>query len=43
MKEKLNRLNQSLLAKECAKLEPEYEKALAEEGLSEDLKEWPEY
>ena len=43
VKEKLNRLNQSLLAKECAKLEPEYEKALAEEGLSEDLKEWPEY
>ena len=43
VKEKLNRLNQSLLAKECAKLEPEYEKALADEGLSEDLKEWPEY
>ena len=43
VKEKLNRLNHSLLAKECAKLDPEYEKALAEEGLSKDLKEWPEY
>ena len=43
VKEKLSRLNQSLLAQECAKLDPEYEKALADEGLSEDFKEWPEY
>ena len=43
VKEKLCRLNQSLLAQECAKLDPEYEKALAEEGLTEDLSEWPEY
>ena len=43
VKEKLDRLNHSLLARECAKLEPEYEKALAEEGLSEELSEWPEY
>ena len=43
VKEKLDRLNHSLLAQECAKLDPEYEKALAEEGLKEDLSEWPEY
>ncbi len=43
VKEKLSRLNHSLLAKECAHLNPEYEKALAEEGLSEDLSEWQEY
>ena len=43
VKEKLCRLNQSLLARECAKLNPGHEKALADEGLSEDFKEWPEY
>jgi metal-responsive CopG/Arc/MetJ family transcriptional regulator len=41
--EKLARLEKSRLAQECAKLDPAYEKALAEEGLSEDLAEWPEY
>lgn len=43
VEEKLARLNRSLLAQECAKLDPEREKALAEEGLTEDLSEWPEY
>ena len=41
--EKLARLEKSRLAQECAKLDPVFEKALAEEGLSEDLAEWPEY
>jgi metal-responsive CopG/Arc/MetJ family transcriptional regulator len=41
--EKLARLERSRLAQECAKLNPTFEKALAEEGLSEDLAEWPEY
>ena len=41
--EKLARLEKSRLAHECAKLDPIFEKALAEEGLSQDLKEWPEY
>jgi metal-responsive CopG/Arc/MetJ family transcriptional regulator len=41
--EKLTRLEKSRLAQECAKLDPAFEKALAEEGLSEDLTEWPEY
>ncbi len=42
-REKLARLERSRLAQECAKLNPTFEKALAEEGLSEDLAEWPEY
>ncbi len=43
IKEKLSRLNQRLLAVECAKLDPSFEKALAEEFTDEDLSEWPEY
>ena len=41
--EKLARIAKSRLAQECAKLDPTFEKALAEEGLSEDLAEWPDY
>jgi metal-responsive CopG/Arc/MetJ family transcriptional regulator len=41
--EKLNRLDRSRLARECAKLDPRYEQRLADEGLAEDLAEWPEY
>lgn len=41
--EKLARIERSRLARECAKLDPAFEKALAEEGLSTDLSEWPEY
>lgn len=41
--EKLARMERSRLARECAKLDPAFEKALAEEGLSEDAAEWPEY
>ena len=43
VKEKLERLKHSQLARECAKLEPAQEQALADEGLPEDLSEWPEY
>ncbi|MBI5374170.1 MAG: ribbon-helix-helix protein, CopG family [Candidatus Schekmanbacteria bacterium] len=43
VEEKIGRLEKSRLAQECAKLDPRFEKALAEEGLSEDLSEWPEY
>ena len=43
LEEKLARLERSRLARECAQLDPAFEKALAEEGLSEDLTEWPEY
>ncbi len=41
--EKLERLERSRLARECAKLDPVFEKGLAEEGVSQDLAEWPEY
>ncbi len=43
IEEKLERLERSRLARECAKLDPAFEKALAEEGLSEDLSQWPAY
>jgi len=43
VEEKLQRLEKSRLATECAKLDPAFEKSLAEEGLSEDLAAWPEY
>jgi hypothetical protein len=31
------------LARECAKLDPKYEAALAEEGMSSEAEQWPEY
>lgn len=43
LQEKLARMNRNRLARECAKLDPAAEKALAEEGVREDLSEWPEY
>ena len=43
VEEKLERLERTRLARECSKLDPTFEKAMAEEGLSEDLSEWPEY
>ena len=43
VEEKLERLERSRLARECAKLDPRFEKALAEEGLSRDAAAWPEY
>ncbi|KRT77049.1 MAG: CopG family transcriptional regulator [Armatimonadetes bacterium CSP1-3] len=41
--EKLERLERIRLARECAKLDPRVEKALAEEGMSAELTSWPEY
>ncbi len=41
--EKLLRMKRSRLAKECAKLQPALEKAMAEEGRTEDMSQWPEY
>ena len=41
--EKLDRLEQSRLAEECAKLDPAFEVMLAEEGMERELAEWPEY
>jgi len=41
--EKLQRLDRVRLARECRKLDPAYEKKLAEEGFAEELSKWPEY
>jgi metal-responsive CopG/Arc/MetJ family transcriptional regulator len=41
--EKLERLDRGRLARECAKLDPNEERALADEGLSADQASWPEY
>ena len=43
IKEKLSRVNKSRLARECAKLDPAVEKAIAEEGFSQEIDQWPEY
>jgi len=41
--EKLNRMEKSRLAQECAKLDPDFEQSIAEEGFTSELEEWPEY
>ena len=43
VKEKIERLKKTRLAKECAKLEPEFEQNMAEKGFSLEIDEWPEY
>ena len=43
VEEKLDRMDRRRLARECSKLNPDFEKRLAEEGLSEELAQWPEY
>ncbi len=43
IQEKLERMEHSRLATECAKLDPKFERAMAEEGMSEELSEWPNY
>ena len=41
--EKLDRIKRTRLASECARLDPRREAALANEGLAEDARSWPEY
>ena len=43
LEERLARLSRDRLARECAKLDPAYESALAEEGMSSEVEQWPEY
>ena len=43
VEEKLERVDRSRLARECAKLDPKFERSLAEEGMPEELDSWPEY
>ena len=41
--EKLKKIHATRLASECAKLDSAYEQAMADEGLGEELEDWPEY
>jgi Arc/MetJ-type ribon-helix-helix transcriptional regulator len=41
--EKIERLEGSRLAAECAKLDPKFEQSLAEEGMGVDAVVWPEF
>ena len=41
--EKLARMERSRLAQECAKLDRAFEQAMAEEGMTVEAAEWPEY
>ena len=41
VQEKLTHVERERLARECAKLDPEFEKAMAEEGIAEDASAWP--
>jgi metal-responsive CopG/Arc/MetJ family transcriptional regulator len=41
--EKLEALEEDSFTRECRKLDPEFEKMLAEEGMAEDFRSWPEY
>ena len=43
LSEKLMCLEKRRLTSECAKLNPDFERSLAEEGLPAELEEWPEY
>jgi len=43
VKAAVERLERGRLERECAKLDPKFEQQLAEQGLAEDLAEWPPY
>jgi metal-responsive CopG/Arc/MetJ family transcriptional regulator len=43
VREKIARLKRRRLAEECAKMDPQFEKRLAEEGMAGELAQWPEY
>ena len=43
VREKLDRVDRRRLARECAKLDPRQEQAMAEEGFKAEAERWPEY
>jgi metal-responsive CopG/Arc/MetJ family transcriptional regulator len=43
VEEKLKKLERSRLARECSMLDPAVERAIAEEGMGEELEQWPGY
>jgi hypothetical protein len=40
LRKKPARMTHDRLARECARLDPDFEKALAEEGMGKELSEW---
>ena len=43
LQDKLTRMRRSRLARESAKLDPQIEQSLAEEGMEQELDTWPAY
>lgn len=43
VKEKIERLSKSRLARECAKLDKNEEISIAEQGMETEIDGWPEY
>jgi len=43
IRDKLDRMTRTRLARECAKLDAADERQLAEENMAKDATEWPEY
>jgi metal-responsive CopG/Arc/MetJ family transcriptional regulator len=43
LEDKILRLGRTRLARELALLDPQEEQQMAEEGLDQELSEWPEY
>lgn len=43
LKEKIDKIEHTRLARECAKLNIEFEQELADEGISMEFEKWPEY
>ncbi len=43
VEEKVSRLDRNRLARECAKLDKDEERAWADLGLAAEVEEWPEY
>jgi metal-responsive CopG/Arc/MetJ family transcriptional regulator len=43
IRDKLERLARTRLARECAKLDVRFERKLADENVAMDAREWPEY
>lgn len=43
LQDKIAKIEKHRLATACEALNPEYEQKLADEGLSEDMRAWPEF
>jgi metal-responsive CopG/Arc/MetJ family transcriptional regulator len=43
VREKIDRIKRRRLAEECAKMDPQFEREMAEEGMAGELAQRPEY